>query len=486
MSTPVWREPPSVELLQWLARGALKQKLSQAVRLWVWLHFLYGEISESFSLPNPFTYADWREAFFSSTHTPGEKKPTRHDPNCRCVKTNAAWLFGSNLNLTQSEWLAYEADPQYLQQVQQQLKEFEQSLQEHNVLPNKIQELLHTTCPFGLTRRALAADLQVLVDLHCLKFHNHQYYRVSELPNLPLKSAITSADSRLITYNLEFLTQPDLAAIADNLSQRLGGHQRFFVHVEYVIPRSQLDQVDERQEELRSLWQKAPIPPIQLTYWNASHRTTLQAVVYPVCIYYYKRGPYLCGFGQIPQGEFDEINWRNYRLDRIGHLTPLSWEDKRVPPSLKTRYKTNTLPIPDEIEMRMSSVWGFDYYQPEELLLVRFDQEWDERYIRHTQRHTTFEPVDYSQVGQLIQQTTKGEPQKLLLKLWRKRPCDDAYYQAKYRQGDPNVMQRLRAWRPNIEIILPWSLRQQAAAEVEQERRLYYDCSEIDSLNATI
>jgi CRISPR-associated protein (TIGR03985 family) len=164
----------------------------------------------------------------------------------------------------------------------------------------------------------------------------------------------------------------------------------------------------------------------------------------------------------------------------------LSWEDKRVPPSLKTRYKTNTLPIPDEIEMRMSSVWGFDYYQPEELLLVRFDQEWDERYIRHTQRHTTFEPVDYSQVGQLIQQTTKGEPQKLLLKLWRKRPCDDAYYQAKYRQGDPNVMQRLRAWRPNIEIILPWSLRQQAAAEVEQERRLYYDCSEIDSLNATI
>jgi hypothetical protein len=318
MSTPIWREPPSVELLQWLARGALKQKLSQAVRLWVWLHFLYGEISESFSLPNPFTYADWREAFFSSTHTPGEKKPTRHDPNCRCVKTNAAWLFGSNLNLTQSEWLAYEADPQYLQQVQQQLKEFEQSLQEHNVLPNKIQELLHTTCPFGLTRRALAADLQVLVDLHCLKFHNHQYYRVSELPNLPLKSAITSADSRLITYNLEFLTQPDLAAIADNLSQRLGGHQRFFVHVEYVIPRSQLDQVDERQEELRSLWQKAPIPPIQLTYWNASHRTTLQAVVYPCAFTITSEVHTYVALGKFPKANLTRLTGATIALIALG------------------------------------------------------------------------------------------------------------------------------------------------------------------------
>ena len=45
------------------------------------------------------------------------------------------------------------------------------------------------------------------------------------------------------------------------------------------------------------------------------------------------------------------------------------------------------------------------------------------------------------------------------------------------RQGDPNVMQRLRAWRPRVEILLPWSLREQAAREVEQERQLYYDSS---------
>ena len=130
-----------------------------------------------------------------------------------------------------------------------------------------------------------------------------------------------------MAHNLEFLTQPDLAAITDNLSQRLNGQQRFFIHVEYIVPFTQLDQVDEWQEQLRSLWQQQPVPPILLIYRNAKLKTVLQAIVYPVCIYYYQRGPYLCAFGQIPQGEFDQTDWRNYRLDRIHQLIPLSWED---------------------------------------------------------------------------------------------------------------------------------------------------------------
>jgi len=31
---------PHVELLQWLARGSLKQNLLRAIRLWVWLRSL--------------------------------------------------------------------------------------------------------------------------------------------------------------------------------------------------------------------------------------------------------------------------------------------------------------------------------------------------------------------------------------------------------------------------------------------------------------
>jgi CRISPR-associated protein (TIGR03985 family) len=49
----------------------------------------------------------------------------------------------------------------------------------------------------------------------------------------------------------------------------------------------------------------------------------------------------------------------------------------------------------------------------------------------------------------------------------------DAYYTALYRQHDPNVHQRLRAWRPHVEVLLPWSLRQQFGAEAHQEAAFY-------------
>ena len=85
-------------------------------------------------------------------------------PNCRCAKTTAAWLFGSDLRVTQSEWTQL-ADPKGDRHMQQ-FKHFEQSLQQHNVLPVKLKQLLHTRL-FGLTRRALYADLQLL-DRHPL------------------------------------------------------------------------------------------------------------------------------------------------------------------------------------------------------------------------------------------------------------------------------------------------------------------------------
>lgn len=64
MSLSIFSDPPSVELLQWLARGSLKQNLSRAVRLWVWLRKLYGDESERLELGDSFTYSQWRDAFF--------------------------------------------------------------------------------------------------------------------------------------------------------------------------------------------------------------------------------------------------------------------------------------------------------------------------------------------------------------------------------------------------------------------------------------
>ena len=45
----------------------------------------------------------------------------------------------------------------------------------------------------------------------------------------------------------------------------------------------------------------------------------------------------------------------------------------------------------------------------------------------------------------------------------------DAYY----RDNDSNVMLQVRAWRPKLEILLPWKLRQQMIREVKQELSMY-------------
>ena len=58
MSLELFGDRPHVELLQWLARGSLKQNLLRAIRLWVWLRALYGDDKDGLLLNDPFTFAD--------------------------------------------------------------------------------------------------------------------------------------------------------------------------------------------------------------------------------------------------------------------------------------------------------------------------------------------------------------------------------------------------------------------------------------------
>jgi CRISPR-associated protein (TIGR03985 family) len=53
------------------------------------------------------------------------------------------------------------------------------------------------------------------------------------------------------------------------------------------------------------------------------------------------------------------------------------------------------------------------------------------------------------------------------------RSPKDAYYSLQYRHGDNNVTMRLRAWRPKVEILLPYDLRQKVTADIVQEIGLY-------------
>lgn len=473
MADAFWQESPGIPLLQWLVRGSLKQNFLQAIRLWVWLHLLYGEMGDALALPEIFSYADWRDRFFTPDHPTGEAKPTLHHLSCPCTKPTAAWLFHPDLTINLSQWQVYQNKQLGQRQIQEQHDRLHQSLIDHDLLPPNLDHLLFQTRLFGCTRRTLSSDLHHLATIGWLHVQGNKFQKVASFPDYPHAGVpVSHAPSG---QELALFTQPDLAAIADTFSRTFQGYTRFFVHVDYVISQNKLDRVDDWQACLSEVWQQSPIPPIRLHYQSAGETVGEPLVVYPVCIYYYRRGPYLCAYGQVPKTVSSVLNWRNYRLDRILAIDSLDWKDATVPPKLYQQHQKQTLPTPEAIETAMDEAWGFDYYQPRHLLLLRFDREWDDRYIRDTLRHPTFRKIPYHQVQSLIRQTLTGHRQEHLLRLWQQRSPGDAYYQAYSRQDDPNVLQRLRAWRPHVEVLLPWELRQRTAQEVTQEMQLYGD-----------
>jgi CRISPR-associated protein (TIGR03985 family) len=451
VSELVFQDVPHVELLQWLARGSLKQNLGRAIRLWAWLRSLYGNNQERIILENSFSYVDWRNAFFSATHPKGEEIPQIHDPNCPCVKTTAQWLFNEKTGIVSHQWqqllLAYTG-----------ITEF------------KLKKILNQRL-FGVTRRSLQGDLEILAKLGWLVYKNEKYYRVSEFPPHPVTSKDEIYPSKLSAYELNFLHE-DLVAIAQNHSQQINGIQRFFLGLDYVIPPTTLDLVDDWQYELRQIWTKTPVLPIKLTYDSARTRNIVTCIVYPVCIYYMQRAVYLCAYGESPDRKTD---WYNFRLDRIQEITYLEWNDVNIPQHLQQRHQQLSLLSPDYIAQEMANAWGFDFYFPSRLMLLRFDVDYNERYIQNTIRHKTFKAITYQQAQRLIRrEITHQKHQKALLKVLENRSPQDAYYQVYYRHQDNGIMMRLRAWRPRCEVLLPFDLRQSIATDVAQEFKVYH------------
>jgi CRISPR-associated protein (TIGR03985 family) len=464
----IFSDVPHVELLQWLARGSLKQNLLRAIRLWVWLRSLYGETSDRLLLDDSFTFAGWRDVFFSPTHPKGDIIPQLHDANCPCAKTTAAWLFNAKTGILESQWkrslLAHLSISNSLEETKPSTAKNPCFIKSASDLDQLLQRRL-----FGVTRRSLQADLEILQELGWLKYQQQRYHRVSNLPSRAIATTTEAASSKLDQLN--FLNQEDLAAIAQNLSPEICGIRRFFCQLDYVIPRTSIDSVDDWQHKLRELWGETPVKAIAINYNSARLGQSVECVVYPVCIYYVQRAVYLCGFGESPDRNND---WYNFRLDRIQNITPIQWTNSAIPQVLQQRYQKADLPRPEEIEAQMSKAWGFDFYLQPRLMLLRFEREYHERYIRDTFRHHTFKAIAYPQAERLIYQQTPKSQQQALLKVLAARSPEDAYYRVYYRHGDNNVGMRLRAWRPKAEVIMPWDLRQSIAADVSKEFYLYH------------
>lgn len=145
-----------------------------------------------------------------------------------------------------------------------------------------------------------------------------------------------------------------------------------------------------------------------MTYRSAKlYQDTIDRVVYPVCIYYYQRAPYLFAYGQIPQpdgeNDWEQVNWYDYRLDRILELSELSnsiaeLDKYHIPKYLIDKCWGKYPPSPNDIKNKMSEAWGFDIYQPEELLILRFNQYFYANNIQGTERDEMFVKVEARQV----------------------------------------------------------------------------------------
>ena len=129
---------------------------------------------------------------------------------------------------------------------------------------------------------------------------------------------------------------------------------------------------------------------------------------------------------------------------------------------------------PKQIENLRSQAWGFDFYKPHEVLLLRFNCYFHSRYIEGTEREEIFKQIPYKQAQTLINNSnSQAEEKQVILAAFQARSQSDIYCRVNYRVGDYNAIMRLRAWGPEVEVFLPGHLRKIMADDIETTRSFY-------------
>ncbi len=138
--------------------------------------------------------------------------------------------------------------------------------------------------------------------------------------------------------------------------------------------------------------------------------------------------------------------------------------------------RNGQLPHSDFIKEALEEAWGFNFYYPCQLLILRFQAKFAQWYVQDTIRHSTFDAIAYQDLPALVKRSIPDpEERQKILALLQKRPPDDCYFVAQIRVGDINLIMRLRDWRPLGEVIAPWSVRLQMKAEAEAELMHYQE-----------
>jgi len=295
-----------------------------------------------------------------------------------------------------------------------------------------------------------------------------EYFTDSESPDP------TAEVSEYLNTSLIRLMSEEFSTIVELFLEQIQGKQRLFIYHEYVVPEHLQESSANIASRLQLIWNEPIIPPIKISYYSSSLDYESDYIVYPVCIYYYRRAYYLCAYGQTPYSQDKLKNqWYNYRLEKITHLEKLSWSTPNLPLVKSEILEQEDKYSPEYIAQEFKDAYGFDFYQNSELMLLKFNPDFSRRYIETSFRHESFEKVnDVEEIIGLIKYAKIPEEEKLINHI--KSHANFGYYTLNYRRGDNNVIMRLRAWMPNVEVLLPWQLRQSIVNDLRQSFHLYH------------
>jgi CRISPR-associated protein (TIGR03985 family) len=454
------RHTPDIETLHSLVRFSpidndQGNNLRKAVRLW------YTQERLNLEFPwehETFTDRDWRNHLDQNSFTNRDKLPIQQ-PNCITSKTIKDILFGFDFDSAE-QWADWQQDF---------VNFFAQSYAAEKIQNYMVN--MASLCPFHVTGQTLLGDLRSLVKKGCLSQENGKFRMSWPLPKIlvpKLPEKISSAGDEESIFLAE-----DFDAYQRLFSAPIRDIQRFYIHAEYrsLDIAATRDARGNNQRSLRQLWAQPETAPVELKYHSASQNQTYLAIVYPLLIHYYQRAFYLCAYGQQSNGEH---NWHNYRIDRIAAMRTLDWQDRLVPSAL-SNFRDNCSDADQiiEIQEEWENAYGGDFYQPQCRMLLRFNRDFHDRYIKNTFRHQTFRAIPYAQVARTLhEQHPPDQDLQVAMARVRSQP-QDAYYRMDYRLNDHSVLMRLRAWSPNVEVLFPLDLRQRMADDIRQAWEFY-------------
>ena len=487
MSENYFNYPPTVEVLQKLIQPAIlleKTALCKAIRMWYSLRQFYAQ-NPSFE-PSTFTFATWRESIFEDAviFHKRDSKPEHNDPNCLCTKTIPEVLF--SLSDREEKWQQWKKSC---------LIQFQQI---RNVsFINSFLEELDVVKPFLVTGKALENDFIKLEELGFIEIGlNKKIKVISKIKVIPKIEIGAIKENPSVRFqnsydDLKFaFLSDDHGMIAENIARPINQIQRFFLHSNYQIPSQEsIQKIIAVIIQLKEVWKREHSTAVKLTYNSASLRKSNkpfdpQCVIYPVCIYYYQKAFYLCGFGQTPSQK-NSGGWYNYRLDRIKSLKIINSLPKSLPPYLENFHhpaKDNDfaslmqLQI-EKIQNELQIAYGFDFYRDISEMVICFPADFDRAYNVDTYRHETFKKRTASDIKRKIKsaQITPKKITFLTNKIERYAQEGFSFYTLNYRVGDYAVKRRLRDWSYHVEVLLPWELRQELKDEVELNWRRYQE-----------